>query len=89
MIKEEEKLIHEEQILKEKLAQINLTYRKIMENIEYFINEQLKNQNKNLDDKIVKKIIIMMRQMRIFINRLLHQDNQQILILNLLPIILI
>ena len=55
MIKEEEKLIHEEQILKEKLAQINLTYRKIMENIEYFINEQLKNQNKNLDDKIVKK----------------------------------
>ena len=55
LIKEEEKLIREEQILKEKLAQINLTYRKIMENIEYFINEQLKNQNKNLDDKIVKK----------------------------------
>ena len=55
MIKEEEKLIHEEQILKEKLAQINLTYRKIMENIEYFVNEQLKNQAINTDEKIVKK----------------------------------
>jgi len=55
LIKEEEKLMHEEQILKEKLAQINLTYRKIMENIEYFVNEQLKNQAKVSDDKIVKK----------------------------------
>ena len=55
LIKEEEKLMREEQILKEKLAQINLTYRKIMENIEFFVNEQLKNQAKNVDDKIVKK----------------------------------
>ena len=55
LIKEEEKLIREEQILKEKLAQINLTYRKIMENIEYFVNEQLKNQAINTDEKIVKK----------------------------------
>ena len=55
LIKEEEKLMHEEQILKEKLAQINLTYRKVMENIEYFINEQLKNQANNIDEKIVKK----------------------------------
>ena len=38
LIKQEEKLINEEKILKEKLAQINLIYRKIMENIKYFIN---------------------------------------------------
>jgi len=55
LIKEEEKLMHEEQILKEKLAQINLVYRKIIENIEYFVNEQLKNQANNIDEKIVKK----------------------------------
>ncbi len=57
LIKQEKKLINEEKILKEKLAQINLIYRKIMENIEYFINEQKLNQEENKEDeKIIKKV---------------------------------
>ena len=56
LIKEEEKLINEEKILKEKLTQINLVYRKIMENIEFFINEQkLSQDNNHQDDRIIKK----------------------------------
>ena len=55
LIKQEEKLMHEEQLLKEKLSHINLTYRKIMENIDYFIYEQKKSQKVNVDDKIIKK----------------------------------
>ena len=55
LILEEEKLMNEEQVLKEKLAQISLTYRKIMENIEYFLKEQKKSQQINVDDKIIKK----------------------------------
>ena len=56
LIKEEEKLIEEEKILKEKLTQINLIYKKIMENIEFFINEQRSTQEvSNTDEKIIKK----------------------------------
>ena len=55
LLEEEEKLINEEQILKEKLAKINLTYRKIMENIDYFLNGQKMSQQINVDDKIIKK----------------------------------
>ena len=57
LIKEEQKLINEEKTLKEKLTQINLIYRKIMENIEYFINEQKSNQeiNNHKEEKIIKK----------------------------------
>ena len=57
LIKEEIKLINEEKVLKEKLTQINLTYRKIMENIEYFINEQkLSQEGGKQDERIIKKI---------------------------------
>ena len=55
LLEEEEKLINEEQILKEKLAKINLTYRKIMENIDYFLNGQKMSQQINVDEKIIKK----------------------------------
>jgi hypothetical protein len=56
LIKEEEKLIEEEKLLKEKLAQINLTYKKIMENIEFFISEQKASENtSHVDEKIIKK----------------------------------
>ena len=56
LIKEEEKLINEEKNLKEKLIQINLIYRKIMENIEYFVNEQkISQDNNHQDDRIIKK----------------------------------
>ena len=56
LIKEEEKLVQEEKLLKEKLAQINLTYKKIMENIEFFINEQKASENtSHVDEKIIKK----------------------------------
>jgi TolA-binding protein len=77
LIKEEEKLIEEEKLLKEKLAQINLTYKKIMENIEFFISEQKASENtSHVDEKIIKKIIIMMIQMKIFTNRQLRQVNR-------------
>ena len=57
LIKEEENLINEENILKEKLTQINLIYRKIMDNIEYFINEYHSSLeiNPQQEDKIIKK----------------------------------
>ena len=56
LIKEEQKLINEEKILKEKLTQINLIYRKIMENIDFFISELKSNQDTNfLEEKIIKK----------------------------------
>ena len=55
LIKEEEELIAEEKILKDKLLQINLIYRKIMENIEFFIEEMKVNSDKNKDEKIIKK----------------------------------
>ena len=58
LINEEKKLINEEKILKEKLTQINLIYRKIMENIEFFIIEQKMSQegNNGQEDRIIKKI---------------------------------
>ena len=56
LIKEEKKLINEEKILKEKLTQINLIYRKIMENIDFFIRELKSNQEANFqEEKIIKK----------------------------------
>ena len=55
LIKEEEELIAEEKILKDKLLQINLIYRKIMENIEFFIEEMKVNSDKNKDEKVIKK----------------------------------
>ena len=56
LIKEEQKLINEEKILKEKLTQINLIYRKIMENIDFFISELKTNQDTNIqEEKIIKK----------------------------------
>ena len=56
LIKEEDKLIQEETILKEKLIQINLTYKKIMENLEFFISEQKASENaSHVDEKIIKK----------------------------------
>ena len=55
LIKEEEELIAEEKILKDKLLQINLIYKKIMENIEFFIGEMKVNSDKNKDEKVIKK----------------------------------
>ena len=57
LIKEEQKLIIEEKNLKEKLTQINLIYRKIVDNIEFFVNEQKSNQeiNHQKEEKIIKK----------------------------------
>ena len=55
LIKEEEELIEEENILKDKLLQINLTYRKIMENIEFFIDEMRIDEEKKKGEKIIKK----------------------------------
>ena len=40
--------MEEEQMLKDKLLQINLTYKKIMENIEYFM-EEMTIDNEQLD----------------------------------------
>ena len=55
LIKEEEKLVEEEKKLKDKLIQINLIYRKIMENIDFFITEQKLSQSNIPDEKIIKK----------------------------------
>ena len=55
LIKEEEELIEEEQILKDKLLQINLIYKKIMENIEFFIDEMTLDEEKKKGEKIIKK----------------------------------
>ena len=55
LIKEEEELKEEEQILKDKLLQINLVYRKIMENIEFFIEEMKLDGEKKKEEKIIKK----------------------------------
>ena len=55
LIKEEEELIKEEQILKDKLLQINLIYKKIMENIDFFIDEMRSDEEKKKDEKTIKK----------------------------------
>ena len=55
LINEEEELKEEEQILKDKLLQINLVYKKIMENIEYFIDEMKTDDEKKKEEKIIKK----------------------------------
>ena len=55
LIREEEELIEEEQILKDKLLQINLIYKKIMENIEYFIEEMTIDNEQKKGEKIIKK----------------------------------
>ena len=54
LLKEEEELIEEEKLLKDKLLQVNLTYKKIMENIEFFI-EEMKGNSELIKDKKVKK----------------------------------
>ena len=55
LINEEEELREEEQILKDKLLQINLVYKKIMENIEYFIDEMKTDDEKKKEEKVIKK----------------------------------
>ena len=55
LIKEEEKLIEEENILKDKLLQVNLIYKKILENIEFFISEMTIDTEKKKGEKIIKK----------------------------------
>ena len=55
LINEEEELKEEEQILKDKLLQINLVYKKIMENIEYFIDEMKTDDEKKKEEKVIKK----------------------------------
>jgi hypothetical protein len=55
LIREEEELIEEEQILKDKLLQINLIYKKIMENIEYFMEEMTIDNEQKKGEKIIKK----------------------------------
>ena len=55
LIKEEEKLITEEKILKDKLLQINLIYKKILENIDFFISEMTIDTEKKKGEKIIKK----------------------------------
>ena len=52
LIKEEEELIAEEKLLKDKLLQVNLTYKKIMENIEF---EEMKGNSELIKDEKVKK----------------------------------
>ena len=53
LIKEEEELIAEEKILKDKLLQINLIYKKIMENAEFFIKKMKINFDKIKEEKII------------------------------------
>ena len=55
LIKEEKELIEEEQLLKDKLLQINLTYKKILENIDFFIGEMRIDEEERKDEKIIKK----------------------------------
>ena len=55
LIQEEEKLIEEEQLLKDKLLQINLIYKKILENIEFFVHEHKFNEENKKEEKIIKK----------------------------------
>ena len=55
LIKEEEKLMEEEKLLKDKLLQVNLIYKKIMENIEFFIEEMKTDSEKKKDEKVIKK----------------------------------
>ena len=55
LIREEEELIEEEQMLKDKLLQINLIYKKIMENIEYFMEEMTIDNEQKKGEKIIKK----------------------------------
>ena len=55
LIKEEEKLIEEEKLLKDKLLQVNLIYKKIMENIEFFIEEMKTDSEKKKDEKVIEK----------------------------------
>ena len=55
LIREEEELIEEEQILKDKLLQINLVYKKNIENIEYFIDEMKTDDEKKKEEKVIKK----------------------------------
>ena len=55
LLKEEEELIAEEKLLKDKLLQVNLTYKKIMENIEFFIEEMKGNTELIKDEKVKKK----------------------------------
>ena len=55
LLKEEEELIAEEKLLKDKLLQVNLTYKKIMENIEFFIEEMKGNSELIKDEKVKKK----------------------------------
>ena len=55
LLKEEEELIEEEKLLKDKLLQVNLTYKKIMENIEFFIEEMKGNSELIKDEKVKKK----------------------------------
>ena len=55
LIKEEEKLVNEENLLKDKLLQVNLIYKKILENIEFFISEMTIDTEKKKGEKIIKK----------------------------------
>ena len=55
LIQEEEKLIEEETILKDKLLRINLIYKKIIENIEFFIDEHKYSEENKKEEKIIKK----------------------------------
>ena len=55
LIKEEEKLVNEENLLKDKLLQVNLIYKKILENIEFFISEMTTDTEKKKGEKIIKK----------------------------------
>ena len=55
LINEEQKLIEEEKILKDKLLNVNLIYKKIMENIDYFIKEMKSDDEKQKGEKTIKK----------------------------------
>ena len=57
LINEEQKLIEEEKILKDKLLNVNLIYKKIMENIDYFIKEMKSDDEKQKGEKTIKKKI--------------------------------
>ena len=55
LINEEQKLIEEEKILKDKLLNVNLIYKKIMENIDYFIKEMKSDDEKQKGEKTIQK----------------------------------
>ena len=80
LINEEQKLIEEEKILKDKLLNVNLIYKKIMENIDYFIKEMKSDDEKQKEEKTKKKNIILMILMITFFKKLQWLDNPQYMI---------